>query len=115
MRAHSRTALDHPLPDHEAWVHIPLRRAELLSVRFSQDIITRSLSGTHWVSWEGRDLFLQQGQTLRLSAGMALIDGAGVMQIAPVRPPDGSLRRLGKWFVAPFLASRAQALRIDIN
>ncbi|MGF6396817.1 hypothetical protein ABH905_000483 [Pseudomonas frederiksbergensis] len=102
-------------PDREPdWVYIHLSSAELMSLRFSQDIIARSLSGSHWVSWEGCDLFLEQNQTLRLTAGTALIDGAGVLEIALASAPEESVKRLGKW-IAPFLPSYAQPLRIEIR
>lgn len=97
------------------WVYVHLRPAELMSLRFNQDIIARSLSGSHWVSWEGCDLFLEQNQTLRLTAGTALIDGAGVLQIALVPAPEESVKRLGQWLIAPLLPSYAEPLRIEIR
>ncbi|WP_260962820.1 hypothetical protein [Pseudomonas citri] len=99
------------------WVQISLGRHQLLSLRFAQAIYTRSLSGTHWISWDGRDVLLEQGQVIKLTAGVALIDGEGVMEVAVVENPGqgDSLAALRKWLGWDFMASRALALRIDIN
>lgn len=97
------------------WVYVHLCAAELMSLRFNQDIIARSLSGSHWVSWEGCDLFLEQHQDLRLSAGTALIDGAGVLQIALAPAQEAPTRRLGQWLIAPFKPNHTEPLRIEIR
>ncbi|MBT2298062.1 hypothetical protein [Pseudomonas fluorescens] len=97
------------------WVYVHLHAAELMSLRFNQDIIARSLSGSHWVSWEGCDLFLEQNQDLRLSAGTALIDGAGVLQIALAPAQEEPVKRLGQRLIAPFMPSLAEPLRIEIR
>lgn len=102
--------------DHEPdGIYIYLRPAELMSLHLRQDIIAHALSGSHWVSWEGRDMFLEQGQTLRLSAGKALIDGTGVLQLALAPAPQESVKRLGQWFIGPLLPSRALPLLIEIH
>lgn len=97
------------------WVYVRLHATELMSLRFNQDIIARSLSGSHWVSWEGCDLFLEQHQCLRLSAGTALIDGAGVLQIALAPALEEPANRLGQWLIASFMPSQAERLRIKIR
>lgn len=97
------------------WVYVYLRPTELMSLHLRQDIIAHALSGSHWVSWEGRDIFLEQSQTLRLSAGKALIDGTGVLQLALAPAPQETLKRLGQWCIAPLLPSRVQPLRIEIR
>ena len=103
--------------DEPEWVQISLGRAQLLSLRFDRSIYTRSLMGTHWISWNGRDVLLEQGQVIKLTAGVALIDGEGVMQVAVAESAGqgDNLAALRKWLGWDFMASRAQALRIDIN
>lgn len=103
-------------PDSEPdWIYVHLRSTELMSLHFSHNIIARSLSGSHWVSWEGCDLFLEHDQTLRLTAGTALIDGAGIVEIAQDPAPEESIKRLGQWLIARLLPGRAQPLRIEIR
>ncbi|WP_207280903.1 hypothetical protein [Pseudomonas sp. FW300-N2F2] len=97
------------------WVYIYLRPTELMSLHLRQDIIAYALSGSHWVSWEGRDMLLEQSQSLRLSAGKALIDGTGVLQLALAPAPQETIKRLGQWRIAPLLPSRALPLRIEIR
>lgn len=105
------------LPADPNWVQISLGKAQLLSLRSAQDIHTRSMTGSHWISWDGRDLFLEQGQVITLGAGKALIDGEGVMQFAPATRSRHwrGFAMLRRWLGPAFMAPRALALRIDIQ
>ncbi|MBV6752987.1 hypothetical protein KV580_21935 [Pseudomonas chlororaphis] len=106
-----------PIESARNWVQISLGQTQLLSLRFAQDIYTHSMTGRHWISWDGCDLLLEQGQIIKLTAGMALIDGEGVMQVAPANAPKhvNGFSVLRKWLGPLFMPSRTLALRIDIN
>ncbi len=106
-----------PIESAHNWVQISLGQTQLLSLRFAQDIYTYSMTGRHWVSWDGCDLLLEQGQIIKLTAGMALIDGEGVMQVAPVNAPPrwSGFSGLRKWLGPLYMNPRTLALRIDIN
>lgn len=68
--------------DHQ-WLQISLTSAQLVSVQFLQDIYTRAVSGKHWISADGVDFASGPGERVKLSAGLALIDGEGLLQLEP--------------------------------
>ncbi|MDU9393259.1 hypothetical protein ACIP1T_26800 [Pseudomonas japonica] len=98
-----------------AWLQLSVARTQLLSVRFADDIYTRALSGRHWISSDGVDFTIGPGEGVKLCAGLALIDGEGVLQLAlaPGREPrrvSASSGWLGRLF-----KRRSAALEININ
>lgn len=105
------------LPADADWVQISLGHAQLLSLRFAQEIHTRSMTGSHWISWDGRDLILEEGQVITLGAGWALIDGEGGIQFAPVTRSRHwrGFAMIRRWLGRASMAHRVLALRIDIQ
>lgn len=100
--------------DHDG-MQVTLTRAQLLSLEVRRPILARSISGTHWISWHGRDLLLAQGQSVILHAGQALINGDGVFAFAPSRPlPHGYLSALRRWLKTGLPIVQPSALHIDI-
>ena len=70
--------------DHQ-WLQISLTSAHWVSVRFTHDIYTRAVSGKHWISADGVDFAIGPCERVKLSVGLALIDGEGLLQLEPVR------------------------------
>ncbi|MFK3792958.1 MULTISPECIES: hypothetical protein [Pseudomonas] len=93
-------------------LQVSLARAQLLSVRFAHDIYTRAVSGKHWISTDGVDFSIGPGERVKLSAGLALIDGEGVLQLAPAEQCSPQPR---SWRLAQLFKRRTAALEIDIN
>ena len=97
-------------------MQVTLSREQLLSLEIGRPILARSLGGTHWISWDGRDLELTQGQSVVLHAGQALVSGEGIVAFAPNqarrrRSGIGLLRRL---LEAGLPGLQPSALHIDI-
>ncbi|MGY4495416.1 hypothetical protein [Pseudomonas sp. TE3610] len=110
-----RMPLFSPRASEPEWIRIALRSTHLLSLRFNEDILTQSLEGTHWISWEGRDLFIEQGQMLRLTPGMALVNGVGIMQIALLPKAEHPITKFGRWLLTKVAANRSKALQIRVQ
>jgi hypothetical protein len=101
--------------DDQQWLQVSLAKAQLLSVRFAQDIYTRAVSGTHWTSTDGIDFSIGPGERVKLSAGLALIDGEGTLQLSPVDAPVERHANLRSWRLVNLFKRRALALQIYIN
>lgn len=101
--------------DHDG-MQVALTGAQLLSLDVRRPILARSISGTLWVSWHGRDLLLARGQSVILHAGQALINGEGVLAFAPRQPlhHHGYMSALRRWLKAGLPAMQPSALHIDI-
>lgn len=97
-------------------MQVTLSREQLLSLEIGRPILARSLSGTHWISWDGRDLVLAQGQSVVLHVGQALVDGEGILAFAPSQAPcrHGRICLLRRWLEAGLPALQPAALHIDI-
>jgi len=101
--------------DEQQWLQVSLAKAQLLSVRFAQDIYTRAVSGTHWISTDGVDFSIGPGERVKLSAGLALIDGEGTLQLAPADALSERHLDLRSWRLANLFKRRTLALQININ
>ncbi|MFJ4192607.1 MULTISPECIES: hypothetical protein [unclassified Pseudomonas] len=63
------------------WLQVALAKSQLLSVQADRALYTQAVSGTHWISADGVDYLIGPGEQLKLSAGLALIDGEGLLQL----------------------------------
>ena len=104
-----------PDDDDHPWLQVSLARAQLLSVRFACDIYTRVVSGKHWISVNGVDFSIGPGERVKLSAGLALIDGEGVLQLAPAKPGNERQPYPLPWPLRQVFKRRTSALEININ
>ncbi|MEE1886610.1 hypothetical protein [Pseudomonas carassii] len=97
-------------------MQVILTRTQLLSLDTRRPILARSISGTHWISWRGRDLLLAQGQSVVLHAGQALVNGEGVFAFAPSQPlpAHNYLGALRRWLKTGLPTLQPSALHIDI-
>lgn len=109
------TLTDSPDGDDQQWLHVSLARAQLLSVRFAHDIYTRAVSGRHWISTEGIDFSIGPGERVKLSAGLALIDGEGELQLASAEVDEPRSSSVRSWRLAQLFKRRTAALEININ
>jgi hypothetical protein len=101
--------------EERQWLQVSLARTQLLSVRFAQDIDTRVVSGRHWISTDGVDLAIGPGERVKLPAGLALIDGEGVLQLALANGPGTCVPYPFSWRLDQLFKRRAMALEININ
>lgn len=100
--------------DHQ-WLQISLTCAQLVSVRCAQDIYTRAVSGKHWISADGVDFPIGPGERVKLSAGLALIDGEGVLQLAPAKAQKQRQAYPFPWPLPQLFKRQTTALEININ
>ncbi|MGC5698808.1 hypothetical protein J4P02_01235 [Pseudomonas sp. NFXW11] len=83
--------------DEPQWLRVSLARRQLLKLCFAQDIYTQAVSGRHWISSAGSDFTIGPGEQVRLPAGLALIDGEGVLQLAPVETDSAKRTNRRSW------------------
>lgn len=107
--------LGSPGVDDHQWLQVSLVRTQLLSVRLSCDIYARAVSGRHWISSDGLDLLIGPGERVKLSPGLALIDGEGVLQFAPAKEKRPRQPYPFLWLFSDMYKRRPTALEININ
>lgn len=100
--------------DHQ-WLQISLTSAQLVSLRFTQDIYTRAVSGKHWISADGVDFAIGPGERVKLSAGLALIDGEGLLQLKLARAQNQHQAHPFPWPLPQLFKRQTTALEININ
>ncbi|WP_263262962.1 hypothetical protein [Pseudomonas sp. RIT-PI-S] len=105
--------LSRPTRDDRKWLQVSLLRAQLLSVRFGCDIYARAVSGRHWISSDGVDLLIGPGERVKLPPGLALIDGEGILQLAPAKAKEP--RQPLSWLFSDMYKRRPAVLEINID
>lgn len=101
---------------HEG-MQVKLTCGQLVCMNIRRPTIGRSISGIHWVSWDGRDLVLAQGQSIVLHAGQALINGQGIFAFAPSLPQHSHkyMGALRGWMRDGLTAMQPSVLHIEIG
>ncbi|MFD2640980.1 hypothetical protein [Pseudomonas japonica] len=98
-----------------AWLQLSVVRTQLLSVRFADAIYTRALSGRHWISSDGADFTIGPGEGVKLRAGLALIGGEGVLQLALATGCEQRRVSASPGWLGRLFKRRSAALQIKIN